>query len=718
MAVSNNYLDDSNYTDMPYLLEVNFFGEDDNGKPHKLSDHTKYFPIKILSIKIKASVKGSEYQISAVPFGHSANMETVQSIKTRMEITGKTIGEYFSNTNNTATQNAAATAFEQDKQRNAQISFNRTVYTHAQALAGRASAVLNSSANQNDKNVAAAALRGANLIANGTASDNPSPVILSATSFVAAYNDWYQQEYKNGNIGYADQIQFVFLDKNISESSIVDVKKNSIRNVAAMDSKTAAKAANGANAESANFNSVIHDLEPGSTVNDVINVVLPQSDYFLSQVKDSSLTGSIAKAKQDDTDVKDTAQAIKMWKVVPSIELHDFDKKRNEWGKLMTFYIDSYDAYQTRDDRLPKSPPPNPVKRYDYFYTGKNNSVINFDIEFNFLYYTAINVDRGKNSKSAGATQVDEDQKLKDTVSNATSKTNIQPDRFSSIANSQDTGQGGAINRSETINALSALRSLYTTAGGDMLNVRLQIIGDPEFIKQDDVFISPGAILNSGAPKDPGNQYLPGTQSLKMDESEIYCYLTFKTPTDFNDDTGMYDMNSTKNKYHVSEFSGYYRVITVTSEFRGGKFTQTLDLIRQPNQPSVNTSEAASGKTQASGDADRTKQTATDDKKAKQSSDPSVTAKDLGDSTQVIQPPTVLVTNSSKTGDTNLPTTNEFSNQLKTSGAPDFAPPTSLMAAVNNNTPPVDISEFNAPLNLASTGFNPPPALSGALSNE
>ena len=38
----------------------------------------------------------------------------------------------------------------------------------------------------------------------------------------------------------------------------------------------------------------------------------------------------------------------------------------------------------------------------------------------------------------------------------------------------------------------------------------------------------------------------------------------------------------------MSEFSGLYKVLKVDSEFRGGKFTQTLELIRQPGQLSPN----------------------------------------------------------------------------------------------------------------------------------
>jgi hypothetical protein len=40
------------------------------------------------------------------------------------------------------------------------------------------------------------------------------------------------------------------------------------------------------------------------------------------------------------------------------------------------------------------------------------------------------------------------------------------------------------------------------------------------------------------------------------------------------------------SNYRTSVFSGLYKVLTVISEFKNGQFTQTLDLIRIPYQPS------------------------------------------------------------------------------------------------------------------------------------
>ena len=202
------------------------------------------------------------------------------------------------------------------------------------------------------------------------------------------------------------------------------------------------------------------------------------------------------------------------------------------------------------------------------------------NIDFNALYFTAINVDKGKTSATNIAKTTDEN-KIKDGRTSTNNNGSIQPERREIVSGTQQTSTGGALKRSETVNSASVMQGFYTSAAGDMINVKLQIIGDPEFIKQDDLLIAPDASKwNTNDEEEP--QYIPGSTSLNMDSGEIFCNLIFKTPRDFNDKTGLY--LDTSGKYSVSKFSGYYKVIKVDSEFRGGKFTQTLELIRYPNQ--------------------------------------------------------------------------------------------------------------------------------------
>jgi hypothetical protein len=314
---------------------------------------------------------------------------------------------------------------------------------------------------------------------------------------------------------------------------------------------------------------------------------MPNSEFFKNQITDpatqsknkQAVTGDSATLNQD-------SRPFYMYKVVPELRLGDYDNDRNVWGKTVIFHIRKYAVYNNRDHRVPKSLPPKAVKKYDYFYTGQNSDVINFDIEFNALYYTAVNVDKGKVGATSGPQAQDDVNNNKDAV-DTQSSTTIDPHMTKPVAQTQQTSAGGVLNKSDTVNASSVMQSFYTSAGGDMISIKLQILGDPEFIKQDDIYVTPGITGLKNI-----DQYVPGTGSLAMDSGEIYCYLTFNSPVDFDDSTGLVRKD---NKYTVSNFSGYYRILTVQSEFSRGKFVQTLDLVRYPNQPTSLTNTHAGG---------------------------------------------------------------------------------------------------------------------------
>jgi len=574
MDISLNELTAQNYLDIPYLLVLEFFGADDAGNLQKITSQTKSFPIKLLNFKIKASVKGSEYTIQAVPFNHGANLESIQALKTRMEITATTVNDFFANSSDPQVA-TDVDSYRQNSEKYAYQSGERGA-GGGQGTPGYKDPRLLGSTSGNQEGV-------------DSVPDATTPGPFKTTSFTAAYNAWNIATTKTKDSKYADTIAFD-IDPAIANSKIVDPKKNTVKRTGNLAAQQAAAGAQGQDAVAVNTNTVVHSFEAGTSVNEIINAIIPNSEFFLNQVKDSTQEGKtqVENNTTSDSATQEQAKTLKVWKIVPKLKLGEFDTARNVWGRNITFYIRQYEVYQQRDKRLPKSPPPKPAKRYDYFYTGKNNAIINFDIDFNALYFTASQVDRGNTVETAGP-QANPETSDSDAPQNNSNKKTIGPTQQQNTGSTMQTGVGGSNNRNETQNAQSALQSVYTSASGDMINLKLQIIGDPHFIKQDDLFIAPPPIANNAISDAPSLFVSDKVQSLNMDDGEIYCYVTFRTPKDFNDETGMYDLKST-NKYQVSEFSGYYRVLTVDSEFRGGKFTQTLNMIRSPEQDSPNAS--------------------------------------------------------------------------------------------------------------------------------
>jgi hypothetical protein len=89
---------------------------------------------------------------------------------------------------------------------------------------------------------------------------------------------------------------------------------------------------------------------------------------------------------------------------------------RKVYAKNITYSVQPYSIYNVKSDVAPQGKIKNFVKEYNYIYTGQNVDVLDFEINFNTLYYTAQTAYRSaltdiyKNSNSA-----DENYKKKNT---------------------------------------------------------------------------------------------------------------------------------------------------------------------------------------------------------------------------------------------------------------------------------------------------------------
>ena len=585
LDVATNEIGVPNYLSLPYLLEINFFGIDDAGKAGILNDQTKYIPIRFVDFKIKASVKGAEYNVTAVPFNHQAYMASTQGTPANFEITATTIADFFKNTTDTGTTASVNSVYSQinnpDKQRaTPKVNVPAENTSSPTAVTGEVdqSNLQSSSVRQ------PTATKGDGNTANNINSAPVTPSVQT-TSYTAAYNAWYKLIETKGSIEAADQISFEF-DPEIQSASIVNRDKNPI-------DKTGPKAAGGNSnatnkgndpttqsttaASGPNFNQQVFSVNAGTDIIAVLNQIITNSSYIRNQIADteSDAVTSKAVATADNLSSYKGNAPVKWFKIIPKVKLGVFDKKRNAWQKLITYYVKTFQYYNGKDPRAPKSQPPGAVKRYDYIYTGKNKDIIDFSMDFNALYFTAVTVTRNKTDATMKTPGPNDEEQLND-KGETQQAGSITPGQISvKVGDAPSTAMNTSTSGANQ-NAASVRDNIYSGARGDMLNVKLRILGDPDFIKQDDLFYPPDFAKDS-------SQYIKGSSgSLNMNSGEIFCYLTFNTPVDIDETTGLLRKDS---KYYQSKFSGYYRVMTVESELRQGKFTQTLDLIRQQNQP-------------------------------------------------------------------------------------------------------------------------------------
>ena len=132
-------------------------------------------------------------------------------------------------------------------------------------------------------------------------------------------------------------------------------------------------------------------------------------------------------------------------------------------------------------------------------------------------------------------------------------------------------------------------KSIYTSQRGDLLNIKMQITGDPDFIKQDDIYYNPGSPAKYLEFSRSRTQFLdvPITASgqILFDAEQIFVQVNFQNAVDINDNKGIVNKQELLQNGRRTDgtFSGVYKVQKVTSEFNRGQFTQTLDLIRMPD---------------------------------------------------------------------------------------------------------------------------------------
>jgi len=119
------------------------------------------------------------------------------------------------------------------------------------------------------------------------------------------------------------------------------------------------------------------------------------------------------------------------------------------------------------------------------------------------------------------------------------------------------------------------LFSSVMSDGVDMVNLDMQIVGDPAWIPTSDAYWQDKVRK--------GEQYAQAFMpdgTINYNLSPPFIQVNLKTPIDYDDTTGLQNPNQAIN----SSFSGVYRITQVDSTFSGGAFQQRLTGLRAPMQ--------------------------------------------------------------------------------------------------------------------------------------
>lgn len=273
--------------------------------------------------------------------------------------------------------------------------------------------------------------------------------------------------------------------------------------------------------------------------------------------------------------------------VVPQ---EQFDTVRATNPKIVTFVVEPYKVHayslaipgvstgQNFKDFV--------FKTYNYIFTGENLDVLDLDINYKVAYFQSrlkdFQADTVRKNKIENAgTSTTQSTTAEEHFTDPPFITKSEP----GTAKSEGTGLTGG-----TPTELDAFLDSLTHPLADMVNIRMEILGDPAWLGQSQFIPATPELFGTGRQHrdttvdywraNRGNIWNDKLRCYNADLAEPIILLNFRMPTDINNTTGLYELQSDQS----AEFSGLYRVVQVEHNFSGGKYTNVLHLTRFNNQ--------------------------------------------------------------------------------------------------------------------------------------
>jgi hypothetical protein len=593
----NNALNESNYCQLPYLLKIEFKGFKDDGTHEIVPYASKYIPIHLINMDLKVNNMGAIYKVSAVAFnelsvteqygrissslqlGTELAVATITGLdsKTQQDVSNGVISSSVAN----AVANAAAVATSSGTVGIAPIGNGGVLHEITESFA----AVLNSFQQT--------------LLHDGT--------IRVPDTYSITYTDFPD---KNGSINIG---QYLFLDsatlsntynppvgKDSPMGKPLVTENNQINVIASAQNllKYSLDTASGvSNSGAVTYNNAhLITFNSGSSIIDCLNTLIINSNYIVSQINHynelindiNSTAGSLnlktgtglpSSLQEKLNQLNNTP--LNWFKIIPIVTVGAYDSAatRNVYARNINYQIQPYKIYNARSISSPNGNPATDnriIKEYDYIFTGKNTEILTFDLSFNnaFLTYAQFNHDTKIQGTGAGMPANNNQISALSNLQTISSPINNGQSKKLVSSSNKDANGIGAITP-ERNQAADIASTIYAIS--EQIQLDLNIIGDPDYIRQDGIFINPST---SNVFLYPTSQY--NNRGILFNNGEVYATVNFKIPQDINVDTGILELSYKGDaiNYKRNVFSGQYRIITVSNKFDHGSFTQHLNLIR------------------------------------------------------------------------------------------------------------------------------------------
>lgn len=538
-----------NYTACHYLLVIRFYGYDANGNlikvgstaPDGISDpyavNEKFIPFKINDIKWSVSNKLVNYEFDCVPTGQIiAGYVKRGTVPYDVELSDATVGGIL----------GGPLTYNDGVGRVPNNPNDNTAALGRNAGGGRG--FVNPGGTTNTRN------GGAAIPTPAKADAAPSTKKWITEGLMGALTDYQAQlvkenVYKQGDVY---RIEFAPGAEAIRDAKIVKkgtVNKDSTPMAASPMQDAKSVDGNRTSMDTTGRNYVI---TAGQSVLQAIEMVIRNSDYISNQ----ALTYSDEETGEDLPNPDRTKQPVKWYQITMQAIPLAWDPYRNDFAYEIIFIISPYQIQNFTSNYFPLSKFKGIHKQYRYWFTGQNKEILDYSANFNGSYHLTVSGSNPGESNQA-------------VIQNRQTSSLLEIVKYSYSPRSGESSQG-ADNKANEITA-NAAEYLYSPSS--LGTTKVKIVGDPAWLQQGSLFAAANA-------KDFSySSFLPdGT--INFDSEQVLFEIAWQRPEDYNLNTGLADPYSrTEQKYGNREpiQSYVYQAMKVTSEFRQGKFEQTIE---------------------------------------------------------------------------------------------------------------------------------------------
>lgn len=553
-----------NYSEAVYGLKIEFTGYDESLQTNTLLASPAYMPIKLLNIEFDVTGSGSAYAIKAVPYSELALGDEAAETKMDINVVGSTVSDLLSGVDRSVMTviNQRIDGLE-DTGAIPDQSGDRYIIAFPKDPSAIMKIVNGEIAAPDQIQITAAEqLRREKGLAELPEDDPRKQQSLDAVKVPSKSGIFTNLENYCRNISFMNEIGLSLMVPDDNQGGTAPSPDLSASyNEEGVADTTAGEMTVAEKAREKSFSA-------GSKIDEIIEKVLVDSEYAAENAAEISSNG-----------------VRKLYRINTHVFQDSNPEAERIKGRPPLIYVYAVVPFYTDDASFQ---PPNGVaanrggiraaatKEYNYIYTGKNEDVLGFNINFNnaFLQEAYSNFGMNPGASASGGSDRKTFQNTGDQKGATTSKAN-SGDKSSPGGTTTERSEFPITGDSRTTDIRKRLAETFhhrfLNNNVDMLSAELDIWGDPYFLPtQTGNYIADRA---SGTPSVTSEGYMTYL------ENDVYVIVNFQTPVDYS-----IDGDNVVRSQLVPEFSGIYRVLTVQASFNNGQFTQRLELLRSRSQ--------------------------------------------------------------------------------------------------------------------------------------